>query len=179
MVLSEIMEKIYILKNTPNISSVDSELLLKLENLLGSEDYSNALNDTISIILDEMFNNILKKHHILNLTALLNNLSLKSKINYIPNLKTESINLSQLVKIVNEANEEKSKHRKRTAIKEKIKGVLKVIFYIIAFIFILILVVALIPLILDLIAFLWDLFLNAIYILIFLVIWFIFGGRPK
>ncbi len=115
MVLSEIMEKIYILKNTPNISSVDSELLLKLENLLGSEDYSNALNDTISIILYEMFNNILKKPHILNLTALLNNLSLKSKINYIPNLKTESINLFQLVKIVNETNEEESKHRKRTA----------------------------------------------------------------
>lgn len=72
--------KIDRLKNAPNLSSDDIELLLQLENLLKSEHYSGNLDALVTQITDEL----LEKMHIVNLTALLNTLSDKSKINYSP-----------------------------------------------------------------------------------------------
>ena len=175
-------QKVNLLKETPNISATDFELLLRLEKLLQSEYYSNALNDVVSTSLDEMSDEILKKSHILELTALLNNLSNESRIEYVPNLETKTISLSQLIKIISENNDEEEKCRKSAETKEKFKQVMNVIFKIIAFCFIIFIAVEfVIPLVIEVLAWLWDLVLKIIYysilIIILLVCGAIGGGR--
>ena len=72
MVTSDILNKISTLKEIPNISSADTELLIQLENLLTSENYLDSLNGTVSNTLDNILNELLNKRHIFNLMALLN-----------------------------------------------------------------------------------------------------------
>ena len=133
MVTSDILNKISTLKEIPNISSADTELLIQLENLLTSENYLDSLNGTVSNTLDNILNGLLNKRHIFNLMALLNDVSDVTKINYAPKLNRETkyINLSQLVKIISDSNA-KENVRKRNAtiaeIKENITSLLKFIF---------------------------------------------------